>query len=264
MGFFDFLKSFIPQPSPALITSAPAPIVPSPVPSVTSPKEAVKTPSAKSRIISVLNVFENDSGSPLTEYNKIYLYRDGPGGIKQVTLARGYTECGGALWKVFERYSSKGGKNAASLLAYRKQSGRGTLANDSGFLQLIKSSANERSFRDSQDEVFDELYWDFGQAYADKGGFKLPLSLAVIQDSQLHSGGMLKFLVNKFDELPPARGGDEKKWITEYVSARYRWLANASEILSHTVYRPQFFTTQIKNGNWNFEPPMLANGVKIS
>ena len=265
MGFFDFIKNLLPQASPAIISTPAAP-APASLPDVVQAAQpsSLEASPLKKRIISVLNVFENDSGSPLTEYKKIYLYHDGTGGIKQVTLARGYTECGGALWKVFERYARKGGKNAAALLAYKSKSGRGVLANDSTFLQLIKSSANEQSFRDAQDETFDDLYWDYGQAYADKWGFKLPLSLAVIQDSQLHSGGMLKFLLAKFPEVPPTKGGDEKEWIKQYVTARFKWLSNASEILSHTVYRPQFFLTQIRNDNWDFNPPMVANGVKIS
>ena len=67
--------------------------------------------SAKSTIIQILNAFENDSGSTKTEYDKIYLYKDGPNKTYQVTLARGFTECGGTLWQVFEEYKKLGENN---------------------------------------------------------------------------------------------------------------------------------------------------------
>src|ERR1041385_4495572 len=110
----------------------------------------------KNKIIRILNVFENDSGSPETEYDKIYLYHDGTNNVKQVTLARGYTECGGALWKVFEYYKELGGQHADELLNYKKNSCQGTLPNNKDFLSLIISSAkNEQSMRDAQDKTFD-------------------------------------------------------------------------------------------------------------
>lgn len=218
----------------------------------------------KESIIRVLNAFENDSGSPDTEYDKIYIYRDGPGGTKQVTLARGYTECGGALWKVFEYYKQAGGQNGDKLLSFKKYSCKGTLPKDQNFLRLIIDSArNEESFRNAEDKVFDALYWDKGYAYFKNGGFKENLSLAVIQDSFLHSGGMLRFLTNKFAEKRPAQGGNEKKWITEYVKARLNWLSNSSQLLRNTVYRPKFFLGEIKKSNWNFDCPLVANGAKI-
>lgn len=218
----------------------------------------------KENIIRVLNAFENDSGSPDTEYDKIYIYGDGPGGVKQVTLARGYTECGGALWKVFEYYKLTGGENADKLLSYKRYSCKGTLPKDQNFLRLIINSArNEESFREAEDRVFDDLYWNKGVAYFESGGFKENLSLAVIQDSFLHSGGMLRFLTNKFAEKRPVQGGDEKKWITAYVQARLKWLSSASKLLRNTVYRPKFFLGEIKKNNWNFDCPLVANDAKI-
>lgn len=218
----------------------------------------------KENIIRVLNAFENDSGSPDTEYDKIYIYRDGPGSIRQVTLARGYTECGGSLWKVFEYYKQAGGENADKLLSYKQYSCKGTLPKDQNFLSLVINSAkNEESFRNAEDKVFDDLYWDKAYAYFQSGGFKENLSLAVIQDSFLHSGGMLRFLTNKFSEKRPVQGGNEKKWVTAYVKARLNWLSNSSQLLKNTVYRPKFFLGEIKKNNWNFDCPLIANGAKI-
>lgn len=218
----------------------------------------------KDLIIRMVNSFENDSGSPETEYNKIYIYHDGPNDIKQVTLARGYTECGGSLWKVFEYYKQFGGKNADKLLSYKKDNCKEILSNNMDFLKLIIQSAKEdKSFRDAEDKVFDDVYWNKGLDYFNKGKFKENLSLAVIQDSILHSGSILKKLTNKFAEKRPVDGGNERKWITAYVKARFNWLSHASQLLRNTVYRPKFFLGEIKKENWALSCPLIANDSKL-
>lgn len=218
----------------------------------------------KNRIIKCLNAAENDSGSQDTEYDKIYLYRDGPHKTKQVTLGRGYTESG-SLWQVFQYYKDLGGKNAETLLSYKKDAGKEKLPFNKTFLHLIIDSAKkEQSMRDAEDKTFDDLYWIPAEKWAQQYGFKENLSLAVIEDSKLHSGGMLKFLTNSFPEKKPSSGGSERDWITAYVYARYNWLAHSSGLLSHTVYRPLFFINQIKKGNWEFDLPLSMNGTKIT
>jgi len=225
--------------------------------------------TTKETIIKILNVFENDSASPNTEYDKIYIYRDGPGNKKQVTLGRGYTECGGALWRVFTEYKElcDDDKVADKLLAYRSKSCKEILPADKEFLNLIIDTAKEdQLFRDAQDKVYDELYWDKGFGWFEKNGFTLPLSLAVIQDSYLQSGSILDFLRKRFDASTPANGGDEKEWITQYVDTRHNWLANHSrKVLNNTVYRTNFFKKQIKADNWELNKfPIYPNGVKIN
>ncbi len=221
-------------------------------------------PIIKDRIIRCLNAAENDSGSQNTEYDKIYLYRDGPGKTKQVTLGRGYTESG-SLWKVFEYYKELGGKNADTFLARKKDSGKEKLPYDKDFLHLIIDSAKqEKAMRDAEDKTFDDLYWIPAENWFSQYGFKENLSLAIIEDSKLHSGGMLKFLTNSFPEKKPSDGGNERAWITAYIYARYNWLAHASELLTHTVYRPLFFINQIKKGNWMFDLPLIMNGTNIT
>lgn len=218
----------------------------------------------KKSIIKVINVFENDSGSPDTNYYTIYRYFDGPNKTRQVTLGRGYVESG-SLWNVFELYKANGGINADKLLSYKSQKGKETLPKNKEFIDLIVSSAkNEQAMRDAQDQAFDKYYWQRGLDYYNENGFKENLSLAVIQDSFLHSGSMLSRLTNSFPEKKPIYGGNEKNWITSYVNARYNWLSNASKLLQNTVYRPLFFKKQIANSNWNFNLPVIANGVKIT
>lgn len=219
----------------------------------------------KEIIIKILNVFE--TGKPNTIYDKIYIYKDGPNQKAQITLARGYTECGGALWKVLEKYKAKGGMYGDTLLSYKSQSCKEILPNTPKFKNLIISAAqNEQAMRDAQDEVYDELYYAKGEKWAKDNGFTKPLSKLVIQDSFLHSGSILDFLRQRFAAKPPANGGKEEEWIKQYVDARDSWLRNHSnKLLRNTVYRTQFLKDQINNNNWNLDKfPIYPNGVKIS
>jgi chitosanase len=211
----------------------------------------------------ILNCFENDSGSPETDYSSIYIYHDGKDDRRQVTLARGFTDDGGNLKKVVERYISKGGNYADTFRSRLNKFGQGQLVNDEVFKStLIKASKEEKVMRDAQDEIFDECYMQPALDWADKNGFKLPLSFGVIFDSYLHSGGILKKLRQRFNEKVPSESGDEKNWISQYLDTRQKWLASIPK-LSGTVYRTKFFLDNIKIKNWKLNCPLVANGSKV-
>ena len=65
--------------------------------------------------------------------------------------------------------------------------------------------------------------------------------------------------------MPPAKGGDEKAWIGQYVDARNAWLATADNAALHpTVYRTRCFKNEIDKDNWDMgELPINANGVDV-
>ncbi len=214
------------------------------------------------RCEALLNTFENDSGSEKTDYYSIYLYHDGLNKRVQVTLARGFTSDGGNLWKVIQRYIDKGGANSNFFKSYKNKMD-GNLWKDKEFLKyLVKSSKEEQIMRDSQDEIFREVYLKPAIDFFNLHQFKLNLSFAVIVDSYLHSGRIREQLTNRFKEKKPDNGGDEKKWIKAYIEARHNWLSSTSG-LENTVYRTQFFKDQIKKNNWSFDLPLVANGTKI-
>ena len=116
-----------------------------------------------------------------------------------------------------------------------------------------------------QDEFFDRRYFRPAVQWADTNGFALPFSGLVIYDSFIHSGGILDVLRKRFPEVPPARGGSEKAWITQYVDVRHRWLAHHPKpALQATVYRTRCFTRDIARENWDLSQlPITANGVKV-
>jgi chitosanase len=134
-----------------------------------------------------------------------------------------------------------------------------------GFCSALRQAAkNDPIMQSTQDEFFDSYYYHPAFSWFEGFGFKEPLSLLVIYDSFILSGGILPFLRQRFAEKPPKFGGYEKTWISQYVNARHTWLANHSnKILQYTVYRTRCFKVQIRNSNWDLVKMVNANGVKI-
>jgi len=91
------------------------------------------------------------------------------------------------------------------------------------------------------------------------------MSMLVIYDSFIHSGSILPFLRKKFTEPVPAQGGDEKKWLGEYVKARHKWLAGHSKpILRKTIYRTNCYLGEIEGKNWHLTVlPIRMNGIAV-
>jgi chitosanase len=216
-------------------------------------------------ILRVLNVAE--TGHPDGKPHAVYIYADGKNGRKQVTLGVGFTEDGGNLEKALKLYIAKKGVFADQLSIHLPQIGKGTLAADKKFHQLLKQ-AGERDPRmaEAQHEQFNKAYLEPAFNWFTKNGFALPLSFLVISDSYLHSGGIREPLRSKFKESPPAKGGDEKAWVRSYVEARHHWLSNHSnKLLRNTVYRTQCFRNEIARENWVLDRlPINIHGVAVN
>lgn len=207
-----------------------------------------------------LNLAENDSGSPETDYGAVYVYRDGKNKRRQVTLGRGFTDDGGNLRKVVEGYIARGGSRSAFFRSRLDRFGKGLLADDREFIAALKAAASEPAMQAAQDEVFNDVYLNPALAWAEKHGFREPLSVAVIVDSYLHSGSMLKWLMNEFPEKKPAAGGRERVWIESYCTRRLAWFKRATGALHTCQFRPRFFLTEIARGNWDLKCPLVVPG----
>jgi chitosanase len=216
-------------------------------------------------ILRVLNVAE--TGRPDGKPHAVYIYPDGKNGRKQVTLGVGFTEDGGNLEKVIKRYIAMKGAFANQLSVHLPQIGKGTLAAEKKFHQLLKQAGEQDPLMaEAQNEQFNKIYLEPAFSWHTKNGFTLPLSFLVISDSYLHSGGIREALRNKFKENPPAQGGDEKAWVKSYVEARYQWLStHSNKLLRNTVYRTQCFRNEIARENWALERlPIHINGVAVN
>jgi chitosanase len=131
---------------------------------------------------------------------------------------------------------------------------------------LRDAGKNDPIMQQVQDAFFGNRYFQPAMAWADDNSFTLALSVLVIYDSFVHSGSILRFLRKRFPEKPPAQGGNEKAWITQYVDARQTWLATADNPELHpTVYRTQCFKREIDRANWDLSQlPINANGVNVT
>ncbi len=215
-------------------------------------------------VLRVLNVAE--TGHPDGKPHAVYIYADGKNGRKQVTLGVGFTEDGGNLAKVLKNYIAKKGSFADRLSAYLPDIGKGTLAANKVFHQLLKQAGeSDPRMAEAQNEEFNKAYLEPALNWFSKGGFVLPLSFLVISDSYLHSGGIRDALRNRFQESTPSTGGDEKVWIGSYVEARHDWLSNHSnKLLRNTAYRTQALRTEIARANWMLDQlPINMNGVAV-
>lgn len=220
--------------------------------------------AARVRIFSrILNAFENDSGSPETDYKSVYIYHDGTNKRRQVTLARGYTDDGGNLKKVIERYIAKNGVQTSFFSTRLDKFGKGILADDRDFIAKIHAVASEPAMQQAQNEIFEEVYLQPALRWAADRRFESPLSVGVIVDSYLHSGGMPAWLMAKFPTKVPVKGGNEKVWIKSYLTERLAWFQRSVGALHNTTYRPKFFLGEITKGNWQLVCPLIANGNKI-
>jgi len=196
----------------------------------------------------------------------IYIYKDGPRSIRQITLSWGITEYGN-LSKLVKNYINAGGELKEYFKVYLARIGKKSLVNDANFKKLLlKAAKDDAVFKREMDNMYFEAYFNPAKEFFEKNGFTNDLSMLVCLDSTIHSGSIPLFLRKRFPESTPANGGDEKAWIMAYIKARKSWLANHSRTILHgTVYRMNFFLEQIKNNNWNLDKlPITANGVKIS
>jgi chitosanase len=210
-----------------------------------------------------------ETGKPEWNPSSVYVYKDDnrfKPPRQQITLSIGFTESGN-LKKVLERYTDKGGVLAEDFAPYLATMGRSsTLASDVRFKNLLREAGSEHAMKQAQEECFDELYLEPAFTWAFQYGFTLPLSYLVITDSFLHSGSMLPFLMNAFAEKKPVSGGDEKKWINEYLQARKKWLENHSnKILQNTVYRVNCYLIELAKGNWDLGAgAIVMHGTQVA
>ena len=223
------------------------------------------TAEIKDRILQAINVFE--TGSVEGEYDNITIYADGKPDsngrqTRQITYGRSQTTEQGNLKDLLIAYIDNGGMFANELEPYVSRMGVTSLVNETDLIDSLKKAAREDVImRQTQDAFFDKHYYQPAIKFCDDNGFNHPLSMLVIYDSFIHSGGILKFLRRRFPESPPKAGGDEKDWVKAYTRTRHEWLLSKGGILAQTVYRTECFTLQMVTGNWMLQQPINANGT---
>jgi len=76
---------------------------------------------------------------------------------------------------------------------------------------------------------------------------------------------MLWFLRQRFREVPPAKGGGEKVFITDYTYVRNDWLfGHPNRAIHNSTYRTRCYLSQINSENWHLDTlPIVMNGVRV-
>lgn len=218
--------------------------------------------SKKKKIQSILNVFE--TGKPEGDYANVTIFADGPRGMRQITYGKSQTTEWGNLNKLIDAYGKKNGTHSAFLRSYVGRIGKVSLVNDQALIRALREAGSDPVMMKAQDDFFDEVYWKPALEFFKDNGFTHPLSMLVIYDSFIHSGGILNFLRQRFPARPPAKGGNEKEWIEQYLNVRHSWLANHSnQILRKTTYRTRNMLQAVVRNDWNLDRVFFANGVSI-
>jgi chitosanase len=212
----------------------------------------------------VINVFE--TGKIAGDYSTLVIFADGPHDIRQVTYGRSQTTEYGNLEELVQMYVDAHGTFSEQLRPFVAQIGVTPLVDNQEFKQLLRDAGRKDPIMQRiQDEFFDKRYFQPAMRWADTNEFTLPLSALVIYDSFIHSGSILDFLRKRFPEVPPAKNGNEKTWIQQYVDVRHNWLAtHPRKVLQNTVYRTQCFKQEVARDNWDLsQVPINANGVNV-
>ena len=209
----------------------------------------------------MLNCFE--TGSPKGDYSNVSIFADGPGDRRQITYGRSQTTEWGHLQKLIDAYVDAKGAHADFFDDYVPLIGVKSLVNDKLFIAKLKEAGKEPLMQQVQDAFFDKHYWEPAYKFMTENGFTSPLAGLVIYDSYIHSGSIPAFLRRRFDAVPPAKGGTEKEWISQYLAVRLSWLANHSRpILRKTVYRVKNLQAAVAAGDWALSRPFMANGIR--
>ena len=224
----------------------------------------ILTPTQKEKILQIVSVFETSSTKK--KYGTLVIAKDGPNIAgtkerkKQITYGAHQTTEYGLLKVLLTMYvKAPGALYARQLKPYLSFIGKTPLHANEPFKRHLIFAANDKVMQKTQDLFFEKYFFTPALNWATIQGFTLPLSMAVIYDSYIHSGGIPGWLRDDFRAVPPAAGGTEKLWIEQYVNARDMWLENHSDkILRNTDYRTDTWKEQIKNQNWFLLSPVVV------
>lgn len=221
------------------------------------------THTQKKTAESIVNIFE--TSEVLGNYGQVTLI---PGDTGHLTFGRSQTTLGsGNLYKLLKRYCDHSGARFGERLepylprCKRKDT---ELDEDVKLHNVLRASADDVVMRDTQDEFFDQEYWQPAAAAADKLGLVSPLSVAVVYDSFVH-GSWIRMRDRTIGKVGTVAEAGEQRWVQTYVKTRRAWLAGHSRgDLRATVYRMDAFQRLIENDQWQLSLPLVVRDKEIT
>lgn len=216
------------------------------------------------RILSTISAFE--SGKAEGDHSVVALLYDGPNGSRQITYgSHQLTQSSGHFRTLIDNYIERD-DDVVDLSDWYGKADNLRLVWDHRFIGALKEAGRDPAMQEEQDNIFADEYMAPAVAFCQREGLVHSLSLLVVYDSYIHSGGVKRYLRRRFKECTPTGGGDEKAWVIAYLNTRRRWLANHRKIpiLRKTVYRMDTLLHQVGQCNWNLSQPYrTANGVFV-
>jgi len=233
---------------------------------------AAVTDDQKMIISRVINVFE--TGSTGGDYTRIVVFPDGPGGRHQITYGRSQTtQVSDNLGRLLRLYCEINGEYSDHFTPYLDRAADPNLHEDGAFLDLLRQAGNDPVMQTAQDNFFDRRYFLPAEKWWSDHGMEEALSLLVIYDSWIHSGGIRMFLRNHFRESPSSACGRERVWTARYAEIRHQWLKHCTSpgnpekqrLLRNSRYRTRCLPEEIDRSNRDLSMlPITANGVDVT
>ena len=217
----------------------------------------------KQTCLAIVNVFE--TGSPKGNYASVTLLRGDTGhltyGRSQTTLASGN------LYLLIKAYVDNAtAQYAAEFRSYLDRLAQKDLSldNDQPFRSLLREAGSDPVMQEEQDSFFERAYYQPAMNSAANVGLTLPLSQAVVYDSNIQGAWRtistrLIASVGRVSATCP-----EKTWVSRYVDARRDFLKASAPPLPGTSYRMDAFDALIAANKWSLDLPLTVRTVQIT
>ncbi|MEZ5669939.1 MAG: chitosanase [Alphaproteobacteria bacterium] len=216
----------------------------------------------------LISIFEN--ATPVIQYG----YAEDIGDGRGITAGRaGFTTATGDAVLVVRRYATL--RPDAPILAWLPELERLAAAADDdtgglqGFAAAWAAAAEDPGFRQAQDEINAELYFDPVNGYADELGLQTALARAALYDAIIQHGDgddpdSLWSMIDATEAAVggwPSNGVDEVAWLRAFLAVRRGVLAHATdpatrEGWAESVGRVDVWSALLDDGNLDLDGPI--------
>ncbi|MDX2470059.1 MAG: chitosanase [SAR324 cluster bacterium] len=233
--------------------------------------EGAFSPSQRIIADQAISVFENNS----TTIN--YSYAEDLGDGRGITAGRaGFTSANGDMLEVIERYTVIDSDNSLADYVTELTSLAATESDSTAGLSGLETkwaiNAKLQSFKNVQDAVVDDYYYDPAVGYANEIGASYPFTLLNLYDASIQHGDgsdldSLSAMIETTTENlggTPKSGIDEATWVREFLRVRRAVLLNPDNAdtqteWSESVGRVDALITVYQAGNLFLAPPVIIN-----